>query len=112
MSSEVSALNLSLYPAALGIELRKEYQEGCGKYLAMTAAEPCFILSTLVGAVETVFWAAIFLLAKTIHLFFPSSFETPTLICDRIYKILDSAATLTFYSGLLAVGHFCTDFDD
>lgn len=113
MSFEPSLLTLSLYPCGLGYALRpKKDTEGCKKYIALTAAEPCFVLSAVIGAVETVFWAAIFLLAETVHLLTHKCFETPTLIRDWVYEMLESSATITAVASLFAVSNFCIDNDD
>lgn len=59
-------------------------EKTCGKYLGLAAAEACFLLGTVIGAIETIFWTAIALLAKVIHLFIPSSYETATSICGNL----------------------------
>ena len=66
--------------------LKKESENyGCiGKYSAIIGVEICALLTTAIGTIETIFWTAVFLFVKTVHMFIPRSFEIPTSICAWI----------------------------
>lgn len=63
---------------------------GARDYLVLTAMEAGFILTTIVGVIETIFWASITLLAKAIHVFIPQS--------NTVDKVYAQLVTNTFYS--------------
>lgn len=99
---------LSAYPLSFGngvFELADK-TEGCKKYVALTAAEACFVLGTVVGLIETIFWGAIFLLAKAVHLFIPKSFETATFICNGVFARMLVPLTITAVSSANVVYNF------
>lgn len=103
-------LAVSTFCLSLGCLLKPDntYEEPCGKYLALTGTEACFVLGAIVGLIETVFWSAIFLLVKTIHLFIPKSFETPTSICNWFYGRAVVPLFATSFSFLGVVYNFFT----
>lgn len=59
-------------------------------YLILPITEAGFIFATALGVIETIFWAAIALLAKAIHVFLPQS-DT----ADKIYAQLVTSTILT-----------------
>ena len=80
----------------------------CTDYLRFAATELGFIAITLIGTIETIFWASILLLAKAIHVFIPES-----QIADRIFTqiFVSTAFTLGTTAGAasLIVYNFSTD---
>lgn len=103
-------LTLSLYPAILGYGLSPpDETEGCKRYLALTGSDVFFALGAVVGVVETVFWAAIFLIAKTVHLFIPKSCETATFICSLFFGRTMMALIFTVVSTQLIYNSFATE---
>lgn len=107
--ADFSLLDLALYPGIIAMLIRPKddsNQSTCGKYIALTVAEPFFIFGAVVGVIETVFWTAILLLAKTVHVFIPKSFETPTLICSWFYERTVLALEITATSFTYSVYNF------
>jgi hypothetical protein len=81
----------------LSVELEKA--GNVKKIIVYTGCEVAFLLTTLIGVVETVFWGGLALLLKIPHLFFPAS---KSKWADRVYaQVIEnlSGAILGFSEG-------------
>lgn len=101
-------LAISTYPLAIGAFLRpvESDEKTFEKYAALTATEVCHLLGTAIGAIETVFWGTIFLLAKAVQTLMPQSFETASDICDWTFGRAGYSLLTTAVSGVSAVYTF------
>src|SRR5260221_14341759 len=74
-----SYFTFSFYLFIGGITLCSKVDEkaSCEKYLILTAVNACFVLGSIIGVIETVFWGAIFLPIKTIALCLPDEMGAP-----------------------------------
>lgn len=79
---------LSVLPNSLGNYMRPDddAENSVLRYLALTFCEGLFFLSALIGAVETIFWSAIVLLATPIHFVIPKSNETAASIYTFLFE--------------------------
>ena len=117
MSQEPNPLyNISLYPILLtfGLNAIGNNDQACcaAKYTALVCAEIGSLISIPIGIIETIFWTAIFLLAKTVHVFIPRSFETATSISSWFYQRVKSAFSITTASVFYAVFNFFKSTND
>lgn len=102
-------LTIAAYPAFAAENLRPDDNNKsiCEKYLALTLAEAFYILGTTIGVIETIFWGAIFLLAKAIHICSPQS-----LLCDWLFGRAGFALLMTVVCSTSVVMNFFTSRED
>ena len=107
-------INATTYLFAGAMILKNvDVKESCIKQFSVLAGvEVCCLLGSLIGPIETVFWAAIFLLAKTVHLFIPRSVTVATSICGFMYSQFQCSLMFTLLSVTGVVSNFFTSSSD